>query len=71
MAPGARRGIATAEMATHAAAQQRRRLKESSLLTLDDLARQAHFAAERLLDRALDAMRERVSDNGKLSAGKN
>src|ERR1700722_14230663 len=47
----ARRGIATAEAATHAAAQQRRPMKESRLLTLD-------------------AMRDRVSENGKLSAGK-
>ena len=39
-------------------------------MTLDDLARQAHFAAERLMDRALDAMRDRVSENGKLSADK-
>ncbi len=40
------------------------------LLTLDDLARQAHFAAEGLMDCALDAVRERVSENGKLSADK-
>ena len=39
-------------------------------MTLDDLARQAHFAAKDLLDCALDAMRHRVSENGKLSAGK-
>ena len=39
-------------------------------MTLDDLARQAHFAADRFMDRALDAMRDRVSENGKLSAGK-
>ncbi len=39
-------------------------------MTLDDLAARAHFAAERLLDRATDAMRDRVSENGKLSAGK-
>ena len=45
-------------------------MKEPRLLTLDDLARQAHFAADRFLERALDAMRERVSENGKLSAGK-
>jgi (2S)-methylsuccinyl-CoA dehydrogenase len=45
-------------------------MKEPRLLTLDDLARQAHFAAERLMDRALDAMRDRVSENGKLSADK-
>src|SRR5580692_4805481 len=68
--PGARRGIATARAATHAAAQQRRPMKEPRLLTLDDLARQAHFAADRFMDRALDAMRDRVSENGKLSAGK-
>ncbi|MGB0057082.1 MAG: acyl-CoA dehydrogenase family protein [Methyloceanibacter sp.] len=45
-------------------------MKEPRLLTLDDLARHAHFAAERLLDCALDAMRDRVSENGKLSADK-
>ncbi len=39
-------------------------------MTLDDLARQAHFAAKGLLDCALDAMRERVSENGKLRADK-
>ena len=39
-------------------------------MTLDDLARQAHFAAEGLMDCALTAVRDRVSENGKLSAGK-
>ena len=39
-------------------------------MTLDDLARQAHFAAQGLLDCALDAVRDRVSENGKLSADK-
>ena len=39
-------------------------------MTLDDLARQAHFAAEGLLDCALTAVRDRVSENGKLSADK-
>jgi (2S)-methylsuccinyl-CoA dehydrogenase len=37
-------------------------------VTLDDLAAQAHVAAEGLRDCARDAVRERVSDNGKLSA---
>ena len=37
-------------------------------MTLDDLAAQAHFAAEGLLDCALDAVRNRVSEHGKLSA---
>jgi (2S)-methylsuccinyl-CoA dehydrogenase len=39
-------------------------------LTLDDLARQAHFAAQGLMDCAVDAVREQVSENGKLSADK-
>ena len=39
-------------------------------MTLDDLAAQAHFAAEGLLDCALDAVRNRVSEHGKLSADK-
>jgi (2S)-methylsuccinyl-CoA dehydrogenase len=52
----------------HAASQQRRQLKDPAPLTLDDLPRQAHFAARDLLDCALDTMRERVSKNGKLSA---
>jgi (2S)-methylsuccinyl-CoA dehydrogenase len=43
-------------------------LKERPPLTLDDLARQAHFAAEGVMDRALTSLRERVSENGKLSA---
>ena len=37
-------------------------------MTLDDLARQAQFTAEGLLECALTAMRERVSAHGKLSA---
>ena len=37
-------------------------------MTLDDLARQAHFAAEGVMDCALTSLRERVSENGKLSA---
>jgi (2S)-methylsuccinyl-CoA dehydrogenase len=37
---------------------------------LDDLARQAHFAAEGLRDCARDAVRDRVSENGRLSANK-
>jgi (2S)-methylsuccinyl-CoA dehydrogenase len=37
---------------------------------LDDLARQALFAAEGLMDCALNALRERVSENGKLSAAR-
>ena len=39
-------------------------------MTLDDLARQAQFTAEGLLESALAAMRERVTAHGKLSAGK-
>jgi (2S)-methylsuccinyl-CoA dehydrogenase len=39
-------------------------------VTLDDLARQAHFAAEGVMDRALTSVRERVGENGKLSAGR-
>jgi (2S)-methylsuccinyl-CoA dehydrogenase len=39
-------------------------------VTLDDLARQAQFAVEGLMERALAAVRERVSANGKLSAAK-
>ena len=39
-------------------------------MTLDDLARQAQFAAEGLMDCALSAVRERVSENGKLSAAR-
>ena len=46
-----------AHITKHAAAQQRRPLKEPGPLTLDDLAHQAHFAAAGLLDRALDAVR--------------
>ena len=37
-------------------------------MTLDDLARQAHFAAQGVMDCALTSLRERVSENGKLSA---
>jgi (2S)-methylsuccinyl-CoA dehydrogenase len=37
---------------------------------LDDLARQAHFAAQGVMDCALDAVRDRVSENGKLSSAK-
>ncbi len=37
-------------------------------MTLDDLARQAHFATEGVMDRALTSLRERVSENGRLSA---
>ena len=37
---------------------------------LDDLAHEAHFAAEGLMDCALTAVRQRVSENGKLSADK-
>ncbi len=43
-------------------------LKERPPLTLDDLARQAHFAAQGVMDSALTSVRERVSENGKLSA---
>ena len=39
-------------------------------MTLDDLALKAHFAVQGLMDCALDAMRDRVSENGKLSAEK-
>jgi (2S)-methylsuccinyl-CoA dehydrogenase len=44
--------------------------KERRPVTLDDLARQAQFAAEGLMDCALTAVRERVSENGKLSAAR-
>jgi (2S)-methylsuccinyl-CoA dehydrogenase len=37
---------------------------------LDDLARQAHFAAQGVMDCALNALRDRVSENGKLSSDK-
>src|SRR5271166_6744749 len=40
------------------------------LVTLEDLARQAQFTAEGLLECALTAMRERLSAHGKLSAAK-
>ncbi|HEY6521243.1 MAG TPA: acyl-CoA dehydrogenase, partial [Roseiarcus sp.] len=39
-------------------------------MTLEDLAARAHFAAERLMDCALGAMRDRVTTNGRLSADK-
>jgi (2S)-methylsuccinyl-CoA dehydrogenase len=39
-------------------------------MTIDDLARQAHFAAQGLMDSALDAVRDRVSENGRPSADK-
>jgi (2S)-methylsuccinyl-CoA dehydrogenase len=42
-------------------------LKERLPLTLD-LAHQAHFAAEGVMDCALTSLRERVSENGKLNA---
>ena len=44
--------------------------KERRPVTLDDLARQAQFAAEGLLGCALNALRQRVSAHGKLSAAK-
>ena len=37
-------------------------------MTLDDLARQAHFAVQGVMDSALTSVRERVSENSKLSA---
>jgi (2S)-methylsuccinyl-CoA dehydrogenase len=67
---GPRRGIATADAATHAAAQQSAPAGRKRPVTLDDLARQAHFAAQGLMDCALDAVRDRVSENGKLSSAK-
>ena len=39
-------------------------------VTLEDFAREAHFAAEGLMDCALSSLRERVSENGKLSANR-
>jgi (2S)-methylsuccinyl-CoA dehydrogenase len=39
-------------------------------MTLDHLARQAHFSAQGLLDCALDAVRDQASDHGKLSPDK-
>ncbi len=39
-------------------------------MTLEDMARQAHHAADGLLDLALNAMRERVSENRRLSAAR-
>jgi len=42
--------------------------QERRPVTLDDLARQAQFAAEGLLDCSVTAVRERVSENGDLSA---
>ena len=44
--------------------------KERRPVTLDDLAHEAQFAAEGLLDCALNAVRERVSEDGKLSAAR-
>jgi (2S)-methylsuccinyl-CoA dehydrogenase len=64
----AKRRIATALAATHAAAQQAPNYRSDLFLTLDDLARQAHFAAQGVMDCALTSVRERVSENGKLSA---
>jgi (2S)-methylsuccinyl-CoA dehydrogenase len=49
---------------------KRASLKERRPVTLDDFARQAQFAVEGLLDCALTAVRERVSENGKLSAAR-
>jgi (2S)-methylsuccinyl-CoA dehydrogenase len=46
------------------------RPKERGPVTLDDLAHQAHFAAQGLMDCALDAVRDRVSENSKLSPDK-
>jgi (2S)-methylsuccinyl-CoA dehydrogenase len=40
------------------------------ILTLDDLARQAHDACQGLLECAANAVRNRVSEDGKLSAAK-
>jgi (2S)-methylsuccinyl-CoA dehydrogenase len=48
----------------------RRQLKERSPVTLDDLAHDARFAVQGLMDCALDAMRDRVSENGKPGAEK-
>ena len=39
-------------------------------MKLDDLGREAQFAVQGLLDRARDTVRDRVSENGKLSADK-
>src|SRR5271163_4209851 len=44
--------------------------KESRPVPLDDPARQAQFAVEGLMACALDAVRERVSESGKLSAAR-
>src|SRR5579872_4225938 len=66
----AKRRIATTTAATHAAAQQIPPLEREALVTLDEFALKAHFAVQGLLDRALDAVRDRVSENGKLSAEK-
>src|SRR6185437_17012485 len=63
-----KRRIATTTAATHAAAQQIPPLEREALVTLDEFALKAHFAVQGLLDRALDAVRDRVSENGKLSA---
>ena len=39
-------------------------------MTLDELAHEAHFAVQALMDCALDAVRDRVNENGKVSADK-
>ena len=57
-------------VATHVAPQQWPPGAETSPVTLDDLADKAHFAAQGLMDCALDAVRARVSENGKPNAGK-
>jgi (2S)-methylsuccinyl-CoA dehydrogenase len=46
------------------------RPEERRPVTLDDQAREAQFSAEGLLDCALSAVRERVSEKGKLSAAR-
>ena len=56
--------------ATHVAPQQWPPGAETPPVTLDDLADKAHFAAQGLMDCALDAVRARVSENGKPNAGK-
>src|SRR5271157_4325397 len=63
-----KRRIATAAATPHAAAQRRRCRRIP--VTLEDLARQAQFTAEGLLECALTAMRERLSAHGRLSAAK-
>ena len=39
-------------------------------MTLDDVARQAHYASRAFWNCALNAVRQKASDNGKLSAAK-